>query len=249
MLADYRTEEEKRREHFRRIISKSLPFKLTGLEKPSPQIEITLNGANNHNETALDKQDITEFISLLNTVYFQPVHASLSKRPSFISPSSSSSNRKSMKSSRTEDSNILVFLDAMFTQLNEMKSDFLMAIETNCKLNLLLSHLCPNATLVFTPNKINPLLIKELLQQEERYQVPTSESKLKITASSSSNSTDSSTFSVVDDDKNLILAMIEESNEIKERLVTAHEQAKAKSDRQEQEINQLKHALAKVGFK
>lgn len=95
-------------------------------------------------------------------------------------------------------------------------------------------------------NKINPLVIKELLQEETKYRSSVTESRLKAIDSNSSNSTNSSTFSVVDDDKNLILQMVAESNEIKEKLVTANEQAKLNSEKQAREIVELKAALAKV---
>lgn len=91
------------------------------------------------------------------------------------------------------------------------------------------------------------MVIKEILDTDEKYQDQDAESKMK-TISSSSSLTNSSNFSVVDDDKNLILAMIAKSNELKEQLVTAAEEAKAKSAKQEKEIEELKQLLLKVGL-
>lgn len=91
------------------------------------------------------------------------------------------------------------------------------------------------------------MVIKEILDTDEKYQDQDAESKMKA-ISSSSSSTNSSNFSVVDDDKNLILAMIAKSNELKEQLVTAAEEAKAKSAKQEKEIEELKQLLLKVGL-
>lgn len=136
-MFDYRTVEEKRREHFRRNISKFLPFSLTGIDKSSPQSEVTLNGVKDHNETSIEKGDFIEFISLLNTVYLQPTSGLPGKKPSFVSTSTISSSRRTIKSSRIEENDILVSLDVMLTQLNDMRPDFLKNLETNCKLILI----------------------------------------------------------------------------------------------------------------
>jgi hypothetical protein len=156
VLAEYRHAEEIRREHFRQAVTKILPFKLVEFDKASPQSEITLNGANeydsNNKTTVLDKQDITEFISLIGAVYFQPSahQGGLSRRPSFLSSSSSSSSQQSSGSRRNSsqhspkstsskvtknngDENLAKLLNFMFKQMNDMRSDFLKTIEHNCK--------------------------------------------------------------------------------------------------------------------
>lgn len=158
VLAEYRAAEEKRRENFRRTITKSLPFQLTGFDnKASPQSEITLNKGGTNQEcdqdVELDKKDITEFVSLLGAVYFQPSSQNtMSRRPSFLSPSSSlsssqsssknggsrrnsslSANKSSSNKAATNDENLAKLLNAMFKQLNDMRSDFLKTIEYNCK--------------------------------------------------------------------------------------------------------------------
>jgi hypothetical protein len=128
-----------------------LPFRLTGFDKPSPQSEITLNGTSNELDNAiLDKHDVTEFISLLETVYFQSTShvTSLGRRTSFLASSASySSNttgpKRSLslspgKSSRfttgrnSSDENLLAFLNVMFKQLTDMRLDFLQTLKTNC---------------------------------------------------------------------------------------------------------------------
>jgi hypothetical protein len=153
ILAEYRGDEEKRRDHFRRVVLKSLPFKLAGIERAvSPQSEVSINGANNgYDKTVLNKQDIKEFISLLSTIYSQPsVHTNLSRAPSFLSSSSSSNNMNTKEKIRNSsfspkapsklttaannrDENLLAFLNAMFNQMEDMKLDFLKSIESNCK--------------------------------------------------------------------------------------------------------------------
>lgn len=163
VLAGYRLDEEKRREKFRREVIKLLPFQLLGFDKASPQSEITLHGMNNNNNSeldkaVLDKNDVTEFISLLETVYFQstPHAASLARRASsFLSSSSSTSASSSPTHRRTSsgspsskittgsrfttgrnsstDENLLAFLNTMFKQMTDMRLDFLKTIETSCK--------------------------------------------------------------------------------------------------------------------
>lgn len=118
----------------------------------SPQSEITLTGTSTELDNAiLDKHDVTEFISLLETVYFQSTShvTSLGRRASHLSSSSASyssvnNQKRSLslspsKSSRfttgrnANDENLLAFLNVMFKQLADMRLDFLKTLETNCK--------------------------------------------------------------------------------------------------------------------
>ncbi|KAI7890527.1 uncharacterized protein EV154DRAFT_421878 [Mucor mucedo] len=219
LLSDYRSVEEKRREQFKRIVSKSLPFRFADLDKPSPQSEVNLNLVKDHNETTLEKGDITEFISLLNTVYVQPVSVSPSKKPSFATVTSP---KRSIHSNRIEENPILVFLNAMFTQMNDLKSDFLKTLESNCKFLIFIIYcivsLIAYYYLVFTLQKIDAAVMQQLIEADDHQDKDYDSPSKPTSASSSSNS---STFSVVEDDK-------------------------AKFLKQDQEIEELKQALAKV---
>lgn len=110
----------------------------------------------------------------------------------------------------------------MFTQMNDLKSDFLKTLESNCKFLTFIIYcivsLIAYYYLVFTLQKIDPAVMQQLIEADD-HQDKDYDSPSKPTSASSSS--DSSTFSVVEDDK-------------------------AKFLKQDQEIEELKQALAKV---
>ncbi|CAO3646945.1 unnamed protein product [Mucor hiemalis] len=278
VLAGYRLDEEKRRDKFRREVTKLLPFQLLGFDRASPQSEITLNGMSSSelDKTVLDKNDVTEFISLLETVYFQSTpHATSSARrtSSFLASSTSASSPTHRRTSsgspgkitgsrftvgrnNSTDENLLAFLNTMFKQMTDMRLDFLKTIETN----------------FFTANTIDPSRIKEVLEKDDeprstkppvmmnkprspkiteesfinRSSPPIRQQLLQKSPLSRSNSTDSSTFSVVEDDKILIAATIAENNELKSKLEALREDTsvgKQIQTKQELEITELRETV------
>lgn len=101
---------------------------------------------------------------------------------------------------------------------------------------------------MFSTTKSIPPPIKASPKQieEQRVQSP----RQRVTPSRS-DSTDSSTFSVVEDDKKLIQATIAENNELKTKLEAAIEEsanAKEIQSKQELEIKELKETLKAVGI-
>lgn len=137
VLSQYRTNEEDRRDHFRRVVSKSFPFKpiskshsgidallkLTMLDaiidKASAQCEISING-NDTND--LKKQDISEFISLITQVYStspQPIHSQKKRGTSkFVSD-------------QEDEERFLNLLRKMVKEIEDMDKEFLASMNNH----------------------------------------------------------------------------------------------------------------------
>jgi hypothetical protein len=125
-----------------------------------------------------------------------------------------------------------------------------------------------SSLIVFNINKINidPSRIKEVIEFDDTFAAkpipPTLRSSPKLmeeliqsprqrSTPSRSNSTDSSTFSVVEDDKKLIQATIAENNELKSKLQLAMEEAytaKELQSKKDLEIKELREALKAVSI-
>lgn len=129
--------------------------------------------------------------------------------------------------------------------------------------------------LVFTPNTIDPARIKEVLEKDDdsrpvkptvitsklrsprvteepiihRASNPTRQQQLQKTPPSRPNSTDSSSFSVVEDDKILIAATIAENNELKSKVQALTEDTSAAKEiqaKQDLELAELRETIKNV---
>ncbi|KAI9259213.1 hypothetical protein EDC94DRAFT_521352 [Helicostylum pulchrum] len=146
ILSDYRFKEEKRRDYFRHTIRNLLPFKLVGFDSTSPQSEITLNGINSQDRIQLDKKDVEEYISILDNAYCQQINSSLTRQPSFASPRT---KKLSKSINVVESDDIMLLFSTMSQQLNDLKSDFLKTVESNCKLSFFFLNVISTLTLFF----------------------------------------------------------------------------------------------------
>ncbi|KAI8327568.1 hypothetical protein EDC96DRAFT_453219 [Choanephora cucurbitarum] len=127
-MALCRTDEENRREYFRHTMTKSMPFKLTLIETPSPHCEISVLGMPQEQDGPdLKKQDITDFISIIHQVYSP--HQQLAQSIQRLSLD----NKKSSKliTTEEEEAKFLNVLRKMVKEIDDMKDDFLKYLKDN----------------------------------------------------------------------------------------------------------------------
>jgi hypothetical protein len=215
-------------------------------DKASPQCEISVNGVNSDEHTELEKKDISDFMSIITQVYSQSPQLADSMRKLSLadktaSESSSKTTSKLTSKAFPDEERFLEILQTMINEMNSMGFEFLMSVKDN----------------LFNNAQQHPqLLIESIKNEEPSLQVsvtkqPTREARNKKAsleiASSNLDTSTSSAFSVVDDDKKMIM----ENKELQAKLETAEEDIvslEQKNQEQAEEIAQLRDIIKNVNM-
>lgn len=192
----------------------------TILDRASPQSELSVTGASDHDANDLRKQDISEFISLITQVYSVSPQLIHSRKRSIHRSSSQENTSKFLSRTFQDEEKFLNLLREMVKEMDNMQDQFLSAVNT---------HVLDNT--------------------EEEYKVVNQRlSKLNLVQEPSvSVHLDTSTYSVVEDEKKTLAEnkKLKDDLEVAEENIEELEQ---KNQDQADEISHLKDIIKSVSI-
>lgn len=208
-----------------------------------------MNGANGDDDTQLEKKDISDFMSIITQVYSQSPQVDKCIRKLSLTDKSSSglsSKTTSKLTSRTfpDEERFLNLLQSMINQMNSMRFEFLESVKDSLFIQVDLEQL----------HKLQIESIKNEEQLQDNFpkesvsvQESTQKEKPIMQAASRTDpdSSSSSTFSVVDDEKKIST----ENKELQAKLEVAEEDVASleqTNEEQKKVIAQLRQLVKNV---